>query len=84
MLAGVASAVRSSVLSFHEQADASPVAMFSRRYWLYGLLFSSQIFLCSPASDHVMPVTSLIVVHSSRFVLRAFTVKLRGCSSYCV
>ena len=54
------------------------LAMFSKRYWFQGLLFSSQMTLFSPAIDHVMPVTFLIVVHASRFVLRAFSVKRPG------
>ena len=77
-LAGIRSALKSSALSFQEQSDASPVPKFSKRYWLYGLLFSSHTVLCSPFSDHVMAVTFFSSVHSSRFVLRAFSANCLG------
>ena len=62
----------------------SPFALvkLSKRYWFQGLLFSSQMFFCSPTSDHVMPVTFLITVQSSRLLLRAFNAKPPGYLSF--
>ena len=50
--------------TFHEQRY-SFLSMASKRYRFHGLLFSSQMRLCSPVNDHVMSVTFFISVHSS-------------------
>ena len=64
--------------NLHKQLDSSPVPMFSKRNWFHDLLLSSHSVLCSPFSDHVMPVTVRSVVHASRFELRAFSVNCAG------
>ena len=58
--------------------------MFSTRYWLYGVLLSSQNFFSSPTRVQIKPDTTFSVVHSSTFVLRALTVKPPGCLLLCI
>ena len=80
----MASALKSMELRRQSQLLSSPVPMFSKRYWLYGLLFSTHSFLCSPFSDHAMSVTVFSVVHSSRLLLRALSRNCFGCCVSCV
>ena len=76
----VSSAVRSRVLSFHAQLEALE-AIFWRRYWFQGLLFSIQMLFFSPICDHAMPVTVRSVVHSLSPLLRAWNTNCVGCWS---
>ena len=74
---------RSSVPNRQLHTAGSPLPKFSKRYWLYGLSFSSQTFLCSPFIDHSMPVTSRICLQFSRFELRTDTVNCLTCCVSC-